>query len=422
MVRRRNKPFSLTPEVRDLVGAPTRRDVTLPERVVQDFGAQWPGVWKLAEEMRLHPQRGSLQGWQPWCYLPINVACGILVHMSEGEYGSRLQAETMLHRDSRMAAALAAALAAWRMTKGVYSFDPTVLRALFESDLKDGLPEECFLRLPEWCVYIPTPGIDYMPGLPMHGFFAYVDDHGVGGRDFPPELNFQVLIDPHRGDPLMVQQLANAMGEDALEGEYVYLHACVELKGGSFEASLKGMMDTLLHRNLPLAIGAADTTDQDRLRSIVDASDDLKTKFLADALIRNLRLANVLLYLCAEEADIAPHGLGNRRQAVLTSESRGKRTYMASAIMDWKVGWRLGADLRLAERDQNSEEGAEAGGGTSPRPHIRHAHWHTYLVGARSGAQERRVKWLPPIAVNVRSENQLVPTLRRVIDTVLPAA
>lgn len=416
MVRRKAKPFSLSPVVGDFVGVPTRRDITLPERVLQDFGRDWQGLWRLAEAVRARPQMMNLQAWQPWCFLPINVASGLMIHLSEGMYDSTLQAETMLHRESRMAAALAA----WRMTKGVYSFDPTVLRALFESDLKDGLPEECFLRLPEWCVYIPTPGIEYMPGLPMHGFFAFVDDHGVGGRDFTPELNFQILIDPSRGDPEMVKLLARVKGEDALEGEYIYLHGCVDLKGGSFEASLKGMLDTLLDRTLPTVAEAVEGPLQEGLRSLSQAPDNVREKFLADTLIRNLRLANVLLYLCADEADIAPHGLGNRRQAVLASEGGSKRTFMASTIMDWKVGWRIGADLRLAARNQEQGEGTRDGNGSSPRPHIRRAHWHTFLVGARSGVQERRVKWLPPIAVNVQSADQLVPAMRRVMDTVLP--
>lgn len=418
MVRRREKLPALVPAVTALVGVPTRKDVTLPERVVQDFGHEWPGLWKLAEVVRAKPQRVGLQGWQPWCFLPINVASGLLIHISDGAYDSVGQAEVMLHRDTRMAAALAA----WRMTKGVYSFDPTVLRSLFESDVKDGLPEECFLRMPEWCVYIPTPGIDYMPGLPMHGFFAFVDDHFAAGSEFPPELNFQILLDPRRGDPQMVRTLAKSLGVDSLEGEYTHLHACVDLKHGAFMPALRQGLDRLMQDSLPHALDVCAGSERESLRTIVEAPSQAREKFLADMLVSNLRLANVLLYLCSEEADIAPHGLGNRRQAVVTSERSGKRSYMASTIMDWKVGWRIGADLRLAMRDQDQSEVAEDGRSSSPRPHIRRAHWHTYLVGSRAGAQERRVKWLPPIAVNVRSEDQLVPTLRRVVDTVLPAA
>jgi len=47
-----------------------------------------------------------------------------------------------------------------------------------------------------------------------------------------------------------------------------------------------------------------------------------------------------------------------------------------------------------------------------PRAHIRRAHWHTYLVGA--GRSERRLKWLPPIPVNVDDPESLPAVIRQV--------
>jgi hypothetical protein len=35
----------------------------------------------------------------------------------------------------------------------------------------------------------------------------------------------------------------------------------------------------------------------------------------------------------------------------------------------------------------------------SPVPHLRHAHWHGYRVG--KGRKDFKLRWLPPIAVNV---------------------
>ena len=39
--------------------------------------------------------------------------------------------------------------------------------------------------------------------------------------------------------------------------------------------------------------------------------------------------------------------------------------------------------------------------GTRPRAHIRRAHWHRFWTGPRDGERTPRVKWLPPIPVNV---------------------
>jgi hypothetical protein len=47
------------------------------------------------------------------------------------------------------------------------------------------------------------------------------------------------------------------------------------------------------------------------------------------------------------------------------------------------------------------------------RPHVRVAHWHTFLTGA--GRTERRVRWLLVIPVNVVDLDLLPATVRRLI-------
>lgn len=48
--------------------------------------------------------------------------------------------------------------------------------------MTDQNPVEALLRLPEWCVYIETPGL-HVQGVPkpFHGFWVYVD--AVNERD-----------------------------------------------------------------------------------------------------------------------------------------------------------------------------------------------------------------------------------------------
>lgn len=79
---------------------------------------------------------------------------------------------------------------------------------------------------------------------------------------------------------------------------------------------------------------------------------------------------------------------------------QGLRAHPADRIQQWTVAWRIGAALAAAERRER-EPPARAGTptGRSPKPHLRRAHWHLYWTGP--GRAEPRVKWLPPIPVNV---------------------
>jgi hypothetical protein len=75
---------------------------------------------------------------------------------------------------------------------------------------------------------------------------------------------------------------------------------------------------------------------------------------------------------------------------------------------------RLGAALRRAyQREQLDRDEGVSGGRSRPRAHIRRAHWHTFLAGP--GRTERRVRWLPPIAVNVEDGATLPATIRPVM-------
>ena len=93
--------------------------------------------------------------------------------------------------------------------------------------------------------------------------------------------------------------------------------------------------------------------------------------------------------------------------------------FPADGPRTWDVGVRLGAALRRAYHDREVGGDAHAG----PRGHIRRAHWHMILSGARLTAdgapiapekRRRDLRWLPPIAVNLESVDDLPATVRRV--------
>lgn len=73
----------------------------------------------------------------------------------------------------------------------------------------------------------------------------------------------------------------------------------------------------------------------------------------------------------------------------------------------WDVGVRIGAALRRARDHEDQPADEQRAVGTRPRAHIRCAHWHTFWTGARDGEQTPRVKWLPPIPVNVADDETL---------------
>ena len=76
----------------------------------------------------------------------------------------------------------------------------------------------------------------------------------------------------------------------------------------------------------------------------------------------------------------------------------------------WDVGvrvsnaiWNYKNHERTAEKEMASVQGAHS----SPRPHVRAAHWHTFWVGPRSAKFPDRkpiIRWLPPIPIGMEEE------------------
>ena len=99
--------------------------------------------------------------WPPWCYLPSNLASSFLPPGFTGE--------------------ASACLLTWGMCKGIYSFPPDLLRSITD---KAGGNVGCPVpnSLPEWAVYIETPGLSHGPEQ-VRGFFACLDfDAGTNDK------------------------------------------------------------------------------------------------------------------------------------------------------------------------------------------------------------------------------------------------
>lgn len=316
----------------------------------------YPGAWRELDDMR--QERGtSLPDWPDWCFLPLAASYAVVSGGGDNRVPLHLLGDV-----GRLAA-----LAAWRPTQGIYRFDSTLYSALIDTPLTGDLPCEVLRHLPEWCVYIETPGYAWM-GTTLHGFFAHLEyDPEAGGRE-----ELRLLID----------------ADDAL------VPVPVHLGPWPLEEAVARAMD--VSRTYAAAQGT----------TLPDGVTRATTETVAP-------LLSLLLYLCAEESEI---GDGQARPAMPRPRrtKRGWRLFPADKPTQWDVGVRLGAALRRAYRQQETgqPEIDPATGRTRPRAHIRRAHWHTYRHGP--GRELARLRWLPPIPVNVDDLDRLPAVVRPV--------
>jgi hypothetical protein len=250
-------------------------------------------------------------------------------------------------------------LAAWRMTQGIYRIDSALYAALIDTPITGDIPADVLLYMPEWCVYIETPGMtvpvrDAAPSSVL-GLWYWLD--AAPGRG----MILCIGIDTGRRPPIIAQ--------------HVPLVGTIE---AAIEATLREWEDAI-------ARGNANRAPPPEYAAAARA-------WLPPAL-------SLILYLCSEAADISGrHGTPGNPQPQRTRRY-GERLRSADGIRTWDVGMRVGAALR---RDQEAAaHGVGAGKTHYVLPHIRRAHWHTYLLGPHGTLRRRDLRWIPPILVAV---------------------
>ena len=141
---------------------PSQLDAVLvrPNAYTAQMGRRYPRVYRAL--YRQHSE--SHQSWPHWCFVPTPIVRREMVATA----GASLDSAIDVIRD----APIVAGLAAWRVTKGVYDFHPTLLDRLWNSSIDGELPIDMFRYLPEWCVYIPVDP----PRGGIRGCFAFVDE------------------------------------------------------------------------------------------------------------------------------------------------------------------------------------------------------------------------------------------------------
>ena len=344
------------------------------------YAEEYPGAWKMFEKIR--EGRGKdLPDWPSWCWCPLSGAYSIVSMLLSREDG-KVPIERIPDVGSL------GALAAWRMTQGIYQVDPDLFAALWTTPLTGSLPVELLYRIPEWCVYIEVPKGYELNNQPLYGWFAHLEYDVNSGRS---ELRF--VFDFEEGPAsYMLHLSANTLKE------------CIA------ETAEEGKRQALIHgqdKNIKELAKAMEISEKEEKESI-ERQDIVLSPFIS-----------VILYLCSVAADIADsRGKRERPGNPLPKKTKkGMRVFPATGNTTWLVGYRVGATLRKGAGGEYAEAGAGVGTRpsthASPRPHIRRAHWHSYWTGPRKEPAKRRlmVKWIHPVLVGAEG---IVPTIRRV--------
>ncbi len=315
----------------------------------------WPAAFDAVERLRA----GRPPDQPDWCFLPMTAWMTGASQMLGRAHPDRAALATQL-----------AALTAWRMTQGIYRIDPDVYAAVVDTPLNGDVPADALLRMPEWCVYIETPGMTWLAGEPVYGFWAHLDRESDG----TPVVYFL---------------------QDSEEDGRPYLR--------SLFVELRGSIEDDLTRSLS------------RLEE--SRQGDVREHF-GDIASAHRRMISLLLYLCVGPDIAGKHGAPGNPTPTRTRR-HGWRMYPADGPRVWDVGLRMGAALRQAYNESESSDGRRSG----PRPHVRVAHWHTFVSGARkrpdgtdipAAERRREVRWMPPIPVNVSDVGTLPSVIRRV--------
>ena len=110
----------------------TDQDACRPRRYVLEYGRKYPEAWRRADKMRME-FADELPGWS---YLPDRFGLYVLAPVAV-KSGRQLRD---VSEEIKGDATAISTLLTWRMTQGIYSFDPDVYEAVCSTPLKGDIP------------------------------------------------------------------------------------------------------------------------------------------------------------------------------------------------------------------------------------------------------------------------------------------
>lgn len=347
--------------------------------ILAAVGRAYPDAWTWHDRFRAQRGADGMPDWPSEVYAPTVAAYAI------ASRGGELPWDRSHHP------AIIAALAAWRMTQGIYRYDPAMYAALADTPITGDLPDHVLGYLPEWCVYVELDGSTMWDGAPLHGYWAHLEyDVARGGA-----RELRLLLDTAEAPDL------------ALDARRGLCPVPIILGDGSLADALQRVIDSGLQAAAERGLTFDATPD----------SGAASAKALAPIL-------SLLLYLCSESPDLTRRGqpAAPANPEPVRTRRTGWRLFPADGPREWDVGVRIGAALRAAyAREETGGEAAASG--RHVRPHVRRAHWHTILSGARkrddgtvipASEQRRDLRWMPPIPVAITDLDALPAVVHRV--------
>jgi len=293
-----------------------------------------------------------------WCALPSSFVTYFLTGSTDEQTMIRILRQEPKHIQTDLPTALL-----WTRSKMIYRFDDTLADTLAVQPLEGKIPADALNYLPYPCVYIERKMI--LGEFETIGFFAWLD--WMDGEQ----------------EKLLRLQFRQANGDS--------LPLFVPITGGTIDESVSAYVNS--------AHARSETTGKPKYKER-DLLNSQFPKILTECI-------NLLLYLCSEKPDM-PDDTELRTRRSRDSYGNPKRA------AEWDVGTRIGSALRKAkvvtaeikepeDKPLDSSEGTEAKSAhSSPRPHLRRAHWHSFWVGKRDSSERKLVlRWLSPIPVNV---------------------
>jgi hypothetical protein len=300
-----------------------------PRSLLAHMAHRYPQAFKAADDLRADQGKEGLPTWPAWCFLPL---AGALAIVTEGH-----PHPDTLPLERTADAALLGALMAWRPTQGVYRFDPDLFDPVVRTPL-DRVPFEVLYRLPEWGVYVETPGLVFQ-GEALRGFLAHLEwDVNTQRTEVRFELNthngWRAMALHSEADSL--QESVDQMWEEAAR-----------------HAKARGV-------TLPMLPS--------------DFRDDVQP------------LVSLLLYLCSESPD---WGRGDRvpQRPSPTRTKKGMRFFPPTDVTVWSVGETVGETLRRSQVVMPAGEGKEGGAGTQKPESALAAGALAYVLGGQGTAR-----------------------------------
>lgn len=306
----------------------------------------YPSTGRMVDEFRVDKGKG-LPNWPAWCFIPLS---GWYAMVSQDNLDSLLPGKR-LPLDLIPDVGRLAAIGTWRYSQGIYRLDADFQAAISETIVTGDIPSEVLYRLPEWCVYIETPGLKWL-NHHLFGFWCHLEyDINAQRTELRLLLDTESVLIPiplHIGPWTVTEAVDRVMSEAAKQSIAAGFHF------------------------------AANPDD------IIALSSNINP------------LVSMLLYLCSDAPDVnddrQPGSFPSRPKPVKTK--KGWRLFPVEKPRIWTMGGKIGEQLR-----QVSPKGYSELTGRTVKAHFRKGHWHGYWTGPVTGQRKFIYKWVMPMAV-----------------------